>query len=209
MDQLVSVRFFSICQKHFRYNCRITEKTMTKIYIISLKNGKHDCENLFLMVFLIFGLSFPTAAETITGQARIIDGDTLQIAKTRIRLHGIDTPEIRQFCDFNSQKWPCGVRAKERLKALISGQQVHCNKRDMDRYGRIVAVCFSNGINLNASLVAGGWGLAYRRYSKDYVDEEIEARTNRRGMWRGSFISPWEWRHQRRFFKRKRKPITR
>ena len=163
----------------------------------------------FLLPVFVFGLSFPTLAGTITGQARIIDGDTLQIAGKRIRLHGIDTPELRQFCTFNPRKWPCGVRAKEALVALIGGQQIRCEKQDMDRYGRIVAVCFANEINLNASLVAGGWGLAYRRYSKDYVDEENEARKNHRGMWRGSFISPWEWRHQRRFFKRKVAPKTR
>ena len=163
----------------------------------------------FLLPVLVFGLSFTTLAGTITGQVRVIDGDTLQIAGKRIRLHGIDTPEMRQFCTLNHQKWPCGVGAKEAIVALIDGQQVRCEKRDMDRYGRIVAVCFANEINLNASLVAGGWGLAYRRYSKDYVDEENEARKNHRGMWRGSFISPWEWRHQRRFFKRKFTPKTR
>ena len=163
----------------------------------------------FLLTVLVLGLSFSTSAGTITGEARIIDGDTLQIEKKRIRLHGIDTPEMHQFCTFNNQEWPCGERAKETLMALIGSHQVHCDKRDMDRYGRIVAVCFANGINLNSSLVAGGWALAYRRYSRDYVDEEKEARKNRRGIWRGSFISPWEWRHQRRFFKRKITPKAR
>jgi endonuclease YncB( thermonuclease family) len=43
-------------------------------------------------------------------------------------------------------------------------------------------------------MVDQGWALAYRRYSMDYVDEENAAASTHRGIWRGSFMPPWEWR---------------
>ena len=54
------------------------------------------------------------------------------------------------------------------------------------------------GPELNAWLVSEGWALAYRRYSTDYVAEEQAAKEARRGLWRGEFIAPWEWRRGKR-----------
>jgi endonuclease YncB( thermonuclease family) len=47
-------------------------------------------------------------------------------------------------------------------------------------------------------MVLNGWALAYRRYSTDYVVEELTARKARRGIWRGEFVPPWEWRKGKR-----------
>lgn len=63
-------------------------------------------------------------------------------------------------------------------------------------FERIVSVCCVRGRDVGAWLVSEGWALAYRRYSTDYVDEEDAARTARRGLWRGEFIPPWEWRRR-------------
>ena len=70
----------------------------------------------------------------------------------------------------------------------------------MDRYGRIVAVCYLGHQDLNQWMVKEGWALAFRSYSLDYVTAEDEARTAKRGIWRGDFEPPWEWRatHPRR-----------
>ena len=67
-------------------------------------------------------------------------------------------------------------------------------ERDRDRYGRVVAVCRAAGEDLNAWMVSQGWALAYRQYSRDYVGEEADARAARRGIWRGDFVEPWDWR---------------
>ena len=64
--------------------------------------------------------------------------------------------------------------------------------------GGLLAVCHSGGVNINAWMVARGWALAYRRYSVEYVDEERAARAARRGIWRGQFVAPWEWRRGKR-----------
>lgn len=68
----------------------------------------------------------------------------------------------------------------------------------MDRYGRVVAVCYVQGNDVNGWLVGNGWALAYRRYSLDYVAQERAAQAARIGVWRGEFVPPWEWRRGKR-----------
>ena len=81
------------------------------------------------------------------------------------------------------------------LEALIAGVKVRCEVIERDRHGRLVAKVFSpNGVDIGRRLVSAGWALAYRRYSKDYVAAENEARKARRGIWRGTFVKPWVWR---------------
>ena len=134
----------------------------------------------------------------LTGHARVLDGDTLDIGRTRVRLHGIDAPESRQSCVAGGQRWPCGERATRMLEQRIGSRTVTCEVRDRDRYGRSVAVCHAAGEDLNGWLVREGWALAYRRYSRDYVSAEQSARAARRGMWRGDFVKPWDWRRGER-----------
>ncbi len=78
-----------------------------------------------------------------------------------------------------------------------SGEVVHCERRDTDRYGRVVAICRARGEDLNAWMVGLGWALAYREYSTHYVPAENLARVRRAGVWAGEFNPPWEWRRDR------------
>lgn len=133
-------------------------------------------------------------AEVLSGRARTIDGDTLDINGIRIRLHGIDAPESAQTCIANGKRWRCGQRAASALAERVSGRSVSCKEVGRDRYGRMVAMCLVARQDLSAYLASEGWALAYRRYSADYVDEEASARTSRRGVWRGRFVAPWDWR---------------
>ena len=133
-----------------------------------------------------------------TGPARVIDGDTLDVAGVRIRLHGIDAPESKQSCQAGGKRWSCGREATRALRGRIGGRSVSCQERDRDRYGRVVAVCSASGTDLNAWMVAEGWAFAYRRYSNAYVAQESGARTARRGLWRGDVIPPWDWRKGKR-----------
>ena len=73
-----------------------------------------------------------------------------------------------------------------------------CIRKDKDRYGRLISVCYVNGEDINALLVERGWALAYRKYSKDYVHQENQARINNLGLWSGKFTFPWEWRNKNR-----------
>jgi endonuclease YncB( thermonuclease family) len=150
---------------------------------------------LFTMAVLLSGAA---AAKDISGTAVVIDGDTLDIDGERIRLHGIDAPESAQVCQVAGLNWPCGREATRFLSHAAGNGAVLCSGGKRDRYGRLIAVCYVGGSSLNAAMVAHGWALAYRKYSLDYVAEEDAARGAGRGMWRGQFTEPWEWRLSRR-----------
>jgi endonuclease YncB( thermonuclease family) len=133
--------------------------------------------------------------ERISGRAKVTDGDSLEIGTTRLRLFGVDAVEGRQSCTRDGRAWPCGNEAARKLRGLIGDRTVNCTKRDVDNYGRTVAVCRSGAADLGAEMVRAGFATAYRRYSNDYVDEENEARSARRGIWAGEFTNPEEYRH--------------
>jgi len=134
----------------------------------------------------------------ITGPARVVDGDTIWIGETKIRLHGIDAPEMKQTCKTSKGKEQlCGVLAKQALERLIKGQDVTCKGDTRDRYKRLIAVCYVGPININEQMVVDGWAMAYRKYSKDYVRAETFAKSRREGMLGGEFGPPWGWRRNR------------
>lgn len=104
---------------------------------------------------------------------------------------------MRQECQRqDGTSYLCGVASTEALKAMIGSQPVRCEGTTYDRYKRLIATCYAGNINLNAEMVRRGWALAYRQYSKEFVDEEDEAHAAKRGMWVGIFDKPWEWRRK-------------
>lgn len=151
-----------------------------------------------MVVRLILGLvalllSIPVHADMV-GNPRVIDGDTVEIAGEKIRLLGIDAPEARQYCKIKTTEYPCGVMATAWLVKKTMDKTIRCLGNERDRYGRIIATCHVDGANLNAEIVRAGWALAYRQYSLDYIGDEATAKDARIGIWRGQFVSPWEWR---------------
>ena len=73
-------------------------------------------------------------------------------------------------------------------------------KTAADRYGRMIARCFTvdGGLDLGAAMVARRWAVACRKYSKDHMAIEDVAREGRAGMWGGTFDMPWDWRRKHR-----------
>ena len=136
-------------------------------------------------------------ADTIRPSVRIIDGDTIDLNGTRIRLQGVDTPETRQSCrDADGQLYSCGLVATAALTVKIGEGDVHCDlEPERDRYGRALKTCYlADGTDINGWLVRNGYGLAYLRYSERYVAEEAAARAEDLGMHAGAFVPPWDWR---------------
>jgi endonuclease YncB( thermonuclease family) len=143
-------------------------------------------------------LSHPAHAD-VTGKARVVDGDTIWIANTKIRLHGIDAPEMKQTCRTSEGKEQlCGQLAKQALQRLVQGQDVTCKGDKRDRYKRLIAICHVGPLNINEQMVTDGWALAYRKYSRNYVRAETFAKSRREGLWLGEFEMPWEWRGERK-----------
>ena len=147
---------------------------------------------------LILCLLATPALADVTGPARVIDGDTLEIQGERIRLHGIDAPESRQLCYLDGKPWQCGKDATNALTGKIARRLVTCEDLGRDRDERIIARCTVAGADLEEWMVVNGWAVAYRRFSLDYVDQEADARAARRGIWAGEFVKPWEWRRGKR-----------
>jgi len=146
-----------------------------------------------LFLLLLFSANI-TNAKTIMGKAKVIDGDTIHINKNKIRLHGIDAPEKKQKCIFNSKKWSCGKQSGIELKKLINHQTTKCYVKDVDIYNRYVAICYVNEVNLNQAMVKKGWALAYKYYSTDYINEEYFAQNKKLGIWKGTFELPYIYR---------------
>ena len=129
------------------------------------------------------------------GKVIVTDGDTIKSGSIRMRLHGIDAPETKQTCKKSDNTiYACGQRSTAYLKTLIKNNNIACNQKDKDRYGRIIAVCYVDGKNINATMVEQGWAIAYRYYSKDYIKEEERAKKSLNGIWQGSFVEPYIWR---------------
>ena len=104
-------------------------------------------------------MASPVMAD-ITGPARIIDGDTIDVAGQRIRFHGIDAPESGQSCVADGERWRCGEKATAALTDFIGSSPVRCEGQGTDRYGRTIAACTVRGQDIEAWLVRNGWALA-------------------------------------------------
>ena len=152
----------------------------------------------YILLFFITLYAFTlNASEEIISHTKIlvVDGDTIRFNDKKIRLHGIDTPEMKQICkNIKDENYNCGVKARLALINLILNHQLKCSIHGTDKYKRLIATCFVKDININKWLVKEGWALAYRKYSKDYVAAELFAKNNKAGLWQGKFLEPWKWR---------------
>ena len=128
---------------------------------------------------------------------RVVDGDTIHIGKIKYRFHGIDAPEMSQTCKQNNKNIKCGVLSKVKLVEKINNQKVNCKKITTDRYKRIVAECFVNNESLSSFLVKNGYAFAYRRYSKQFIEDENFAKKNKLGLWAMEFQYPWDYRRKK------------
>ena len=144
---------------------------------------------LFLLPLLAAVAGLPVAAQGV------VDGDTLKLSGTTYRLWGIDAPESKQAC---GDGWPAGTHATAYLAALIRDRTVVCERRTIDRYGRAVALCRADGMDLGAAMVRAGHAWAFVRYSADYVDQERQARGQGLGLHEHGCQPAWDWRAAQR-----------
>lgn len=138
------------------------------------------------------------AIPALAGQALVVDGDTLEIAGIKHRLHGIDTPEAGQKCSkAGGGTWRCGDAATESLIALTRGKDVRCDDRGQDDFNRTISVCKVDGLDINATMVRLGYAWAFRKFSTDYVAEEDAARAERVGVWQAHTQTAEEFRAEK------------
>lgn len=166
---------------------------------MSRRGGKKQGVQVALGVLLAIALVLWVDYASIQ-PARVLsvtDGDTLRASiegeTYKVRLYGIDTPETGQ---------PFGNAATKALQDMLQTAEITIKKRDEDRYGRLVAIVYANGENVNEQLVAGGHAWWYRDYATlnpRLALAEFNARRNDRGLWQNENPTPpWEWRKARR-----------
>jgi len=178
--------------------------TMTLgLFSMTVLRNKKNAWFCLICLLIVLSIVETRASPLIHGTAKVIDGDTIKVNRQRIRLHGIDAPESLQSCESAGRLYNCGQAATKALSDKISHQPLSCDQLDVDRYKRIVAVCFLGEIDINQWIVSQGWAIAYRKYSKDYVDTEQAARLAKVGMWAGQFVEPWKWRRGERLLENK------
>jgi endonuclease YncB( thermonuclease family) len=144
----------------------------------------------------LLALCSPASASDLIGQASVIDGDTLEIHGTRIRLWGIDAPESTQLCrGEDSLHYRCGAQAANDLDAFIARRPVSCMPMNLDQYGRTVATCSVDDSDLGQWLVDNGLALDWPRFSKRrYEAAQHNAERTGHGIWKGSYVEPWLYR---------------
>ncbi len=142
--------------------------------------------------------SSPLKTTKIDGKKLLVmDGDSFAIGEDSFRLKGIDAPELHQTCqDERGQSWDCGAGARAALVALLSEPRLSCDSEVSDKYQRALAICNTiSSTDIAADQVRNGMAISDDFYGlRSYGDEEDQARNEKRGVWRGEFIPPDEWR---------------
>ncbi len=157
---------------------------------------------LCLALALAAGPGGPPVRAEVAGPPRIIDGDTLAVQGRVIRLYGIDAPELGQSCRIGERAYDCGRIARTALLDLTAGVTVICKlvpassgaSPEDDGAEVRIGHCSADGYDLSEGMAYTGWALALRRVSERYVALEERARAARRGLWKGRFVAPWDWR---------------
>ena len=135
------------------------------------------CSVLVLLCLPVFALA------DVRGSVIVIDADTIDVAGKRVRLHAIDAPELDQTCETElGTVFECGAWATGQVRARFEGRRATCIERDTDRYGRMVATCDVEGVDMGREIVSEGWAFAYRRYGMDYDLDEKAAYVADRGL---------------------------
>ena len=150
------------------------------------------CTGLFGALFAILCmLQCSTALAFDCPSPRILDGDTIECGRAKVRIFGVDAPE-------NGQSG--GWESAQNLRALVQNQTLTCDERDIDRFGRTVAICYIGPVSIGAQMVENGWAWDFKKYSRGlYNANERRAREARRGIWaNGEPVPPWRWRENKR-----------
>jgi endonuclease YncB( thermonuclease family) len=148
-----------------------------------------------LVGIVLMWLVLPAQTQVLTGFASVVDADTIAIGGERIRLQGIDAPEIDQAClDGTGAVWWSGRAAREELIRHIGSDRISCITMGKDIYARWLATCSTAAGDIGEWLVREGLALAFVKYSHVYAADEAAAHGAHKGLWAGAFIAPWDWR---------------
>lgn len=140
---------------------------------------------------LLFIILFSFVTANAQQNIRIIDGDTFVLNEERIRIFGIDSPELKQ--DY-------GIESKNTLTKLLTGKTIKTTLVNKDRYGRSVCKVYANGKDVAIEMLKLGSTSVYKYYCNDklYLSEESRSKRLKRGLFGlKTYISPYEFRKRK------------
>lgn len=154
---------------------------------------------IFFLIFIIFAIESYSMQDSFYAEViKVADGDTVTVktesgAKTRIRLYGVDSPELKQ---------ESGADAKQFTEKLLLKKKVRVDVKDRDSYGRLVADIYIGNLNFNKEIVKNGYAWYFRKYLKNSIEMEKlenEAKKSKIGLWKNSSpVPPWKFRDKKR-----------
>jgi endonuclease YncB( thermonuclease family) len=128
------------------------------------------------------------------GAAEVIGPAMLSLDGKRIVLFGIDAPVKGQPCYAGAKTWDCATASAKTLLNIVGTQEVACEQRRVDRFGRVFAICKAGEVDINRALVEAGMAAALPKETTDYVADEATAKAKGIGIWRGPFTAPADYR---------------
>lgn len=150
-----------------------------------------------IAVASLVAMASPARAD-VQGPPRVVDGDTLEVAGKKVRLRDMDAPEAKQKCaDLYGLRYNCGTASTDYLRQLIGSRPVTCKGFMLDRYKRLLAVCYVGDKDLGREMVRAGWAVPYRFGHGSYNVPRDDAKRARRGMWQGWFCDPHDYRRKK------------
>ncbi len=148
---------------------------------------------MWRLAFLLPVIALPVRGEILSGPARVVSGDRLEVAGRMLRLAGVDAPDPGQRCEIAGRAYDCGRIAATALMDLTVGVAVRCEI--LGGGDPAPARCrLPDGYDLAEGMVYAGWALAWPREANPLRAREEIARERHHGLWRGTFVPPWEWR---------------
>lgn len=148
---------------------------------------------MLALALLIIAKLEPSAVTDLAGPFQAVDGDTLSSNGDRLRLLGVDAPELGQQCSGRRGSYDCGNTARDGLVAMLDRADWMCEGGGQDKYRRLLVRCMSGQTDLAEELVRQGLVVA----EGSYLAAEAEARTGQLGIWDGTFERPSDWRRAR------------
>jgi endonuclease YncB( thermonuclease family) len=128
------------------------------------------------------------------GMAEATGPAMLSLDGKRIVLWGVDAPVRGQPCYAGNKTWDCATASAKTLLNLVGDQQIACEQRRVDQFGRVFAVCKAGEVDINRAMVEAGMAVALPKETSDYVAAEAEAKAKGVGVWRGPFTAPADYR---------------
>lgn len=149
-----------------------------------------------VLIMLMVGSMFGQEKEMSGKVVGVHDGDSITLLtsgklEVKVRLEGIDAPELKQAY---------GNASKKSLSDLVFGQQVRLEVTGKDRYRRILGHVFVGDTWVNLCQVKNGFAWHYKKYNKDprLSDAELVSRDAGVGLWRDNApVPPWNWRRKK------------